>query len=693
MSQRYVSSLSKVLRSATCAALCIALASCGGGGGSAGSNPNVPPSTTPVAAALTIVFAANSLPSAGAANESVGVTVTATDANNNVINGAKVSIALDSGSIAVSSPTTGANGQVTGTLTTGGDKTNRTIHVTATSGTVTKTASINVVGTKMTVTNSSSALPFNGSDVITVSMVDSDGQAIANAPITATSQAGNTITPTTFSGTAANPLTTSGGTATFTVTAAKNDTITFSSYGTSGTAAFTVATASLALNIVDPVTGQTPTNTYVITGAAPLPPAIQGACNQVTALYTVSNVPTAGTLTLSTSRGTLFTDAACSQAFSGQVALTSAGTMASNVYLSSSTVGTATVTGLIAQGNGAALTQTASTTFTAQLTSSASMTFQASPKAIGANTDPNNPTQNYSTLRVLVTDGPPLYNAISNVAVAFNIVLDSSGGTLSTPAIAITGSNGVATVNFNAGATSTSANGVVLQATLLGINGSSQHISGLPSAQTFVTVTRQAFTIAAGTGNTLTAPTDSQYQQNWSVFVSDATGNPVKGAQVVATLDPVYYQKGSQKFFGTSWAIDPSTTPTSSPCINSDTNRSGIWDPVTSGKIYYPLAGQPNQPDLTQPFKTLVPGIPANVTVGGVTDATGTTVVQLTYPKDRALWTQVTLTFSTTVNGSNAVYTTPLFTLLGLSGDYTNPVVSPPGRVSPYGIHDCDIYN
>jgi hypothetical protein len=79
----------------------------------------------------------------------------------------------------------------------------------------------------------------------------------------------------------------------------------------------------------------------------------------------------------------------------------------------------------------------------------------------------------------------------------------------------------------------------------------------------------------------------------------------------------------------------------------------------------------------------LDPVIPMNITSSGKTDASGTAIVSLIYPRDRAFWLDVDFTIRGAVSGSEASYVG--YTVLpGLATDYTGPA-APPGVVSPYG--------
>ncbi|MDP9045397.1 MAG: hypothetical protein M3O01_11405 [Pseudomonadota bacterium] len=137
-------------------ALCLGalLASCGGGGGSAGTSPlgtggttGTGTTTTATTADLLLTVSAAQLPNTGSG--SVTVTATAVDASRNTLTNVPVALSVDGTGVlsSVSSANTGANGTVTASLGTGSDPSNRVLTVTAVSGAITKTATVQVVGT------------------------------------------------------------------------------------------------------------------------------------------------------------------------------------------------------------------------------------------------------------------------------------------------------------------------------------------------------------------------------------------------------------------------------------------------------------------------------------------------------------------------------------------------------------------
>jgi hypothetical protein len=105
------------------------------------------------------------LPStASSAADGVNITAIITDSSNNTVSDAVVTFGASSGALQVVSGTTGDDGTATATLTTAGDPTLRQITVTATSGSVSRTAIVQVVSdTGGATVGSVTLLPLTGS--------------------------------------------------------------------------------------------------------------------------------------------------------------------------------------------------------------------------------------------------------------------------------------------------------------------------------------------------------------------------------------------------------------------------------------------------------------------------------------------------------------------------------------------------
>src|SRR5664279_3802546 len=128
------------------------VASCGGGGGDAGTSPFGGGGTgggATKAADLILTVSSAQIPNTG--SSSATVTATAIDASRNALSGIPVSISADGNAVlSTSGTTTGTDGTLSAKLSIGSDRGNRLITVTATAGSISKTATVQVVGTTIT---------------------------------------------------------------------------------------------------------------------------------------------------------------------------------------------------------------------------------------------------------------------------------------------------------------------------------------------------------------------------------------------------------------------------------------------------------------------------------------------------------------------------------------------------------------
>jgi hypothetical protein len=292
-------------------------------------------------------------------------------------------------------------------------------------------------------------------------------------------------------------------------------------------------------------------------------------------------------------------------------------------------------------------------------TTPSSVALQASPSTVAISAT--------SVITASVRDAND--NPVANRQVQFMLV-DDSGGTLK-QSTATTNSSGQASVTYQAGSRTSSANGVKVTGA----------VAGATSGTTTLTVGGQALRIVLGTGNTITALNSTQYQLPYSVLVTDSAGNPPAAGTVVnLSVNSLSYQKGVETFttiWAPIYAVDCSSdpgcsTPSSFGCYNEDRNLNGKLDTTPIYEDY-------------NHNNTLDPGNPALVPASVMLDNNGTGQFNITYPKDRAYWVQVRLNATITVNGDQGT-TSVDFVLPGLSSDYTDKNVSPPGSTSPYGV-------
>jgi hypothetical protein len=604
------------------------------------------------------------LVSSGAAGTEVMVRVLVRDANNNVMPNVLVSLSANSGVLSVTgSRMTDATGLVRETLGIGNDPSLRTIRVTASiPGAPVSTTTVDVTGTRITL-GSSASVNAGASTEMTVNLVDSSGLGLGGRAVTFSSANGGTVAV--KNGAAA--VTNNSGQLILVFTpraGGTNDTVTVSALGSTDSKSLTINnTNSFVRGQTNPTSGA---STNLDLGNI-------NTCFKVLVHNDVAGVPTTGTVSLNSSRGNLFSNSTCTTPLTGPLTFSNGDAVA---FFNSFTPGITTFVATLPNGGGSTM---GAFEFVAPLTPSPRLTLQADPAIIGTNTATDMSQQ--STLRVVVRDGTAANNVVSGATVNFSIVSDSSGGSLSQPSVVVTGSDGVATVNYIAGRNPTGAGAstsVTLRAEIANTNASITNT---------LTVARRALFITAGTGNTIGAPTNESYSQNYQVLVTDAAGNPVPGVNISASLEPTFYGKGILVFpvGGNSFGREPGAIF----CPNEDKNLDGILDPLEDATPA--MGGTTGNGNML-----LEPGIPVALTIltpGGQTDATGTAVVQLRYARDQSNWLMAKLIIRASVSGSESRFMAN-FTLLGLASDFNNAAVTPPGFVSPYGrVLDCTIPN
>lgn len=182
------------------------LMSCGGGGGSPGDTGSGTPGggdTPPPVTANSIIFTLSKNELTNSGSDTVDLEVTALDANNNPVVGATAQISVNSGVYTPDSNVTDAAGQVTGKISIGANKSNRTITATINVGGQTATASIPVIGSAITLT-AVPATPAPGQTVrVDIKVVDVNGTGVPNVPVTLSGSLGlNTTVTTDATGTA-----------------------------------------------------------------------------------------------------------------------------------------------------------------------------------------------------------------------------------------------------------------------------------------------------------------------------------------------------------------------------------------------------------------------------------------------------------------------------------------------------------
>ncbi|MEF7616430.1 hypothetical protein V4F39_21115 [Aquincola sp. MAHUQ-54] len=146
---------------------------------------DAPSTETPVAADLSLTLSSASLNNGGTGT--VLATATAVDRNRNALPGIPVTIGVDSSAVAtVSGNVTNAQGVVTANVGIGADRTNRVVTITATSGTLTRSASFRVVGARLSASLAPLVDAGSANNQIEYTLVDTNSIAMVDQPISVT---------------------------------------------------------------------------------------------------------------------------------------------------------------------------------------------------------------------------------------------------------------------------------------------------------------------------------------------------------------------------------------------------------------------------------------------------------------------------------------------------------------------------
>ncbi|WP_286235240.1 Ig-like domain-containing protein [Thalassotalea sediminis] len=607
---------------------------------SAGDGTNV---ANPKVSAITLFASNQQIASSGA--DEVELTAIVKDKDNNLLANTNVSFSASSGGVVVTQGNTGLDGRAIAKLTTAGEPQNRLISLVAQVEDITDSINIQVVGTSINLTGSSS-LAINDTSTYIVNVLDSDGNGIAETNVTLSLLNESTETP---AGQVANitlpvsVMTDTTGKATIDVT------------GTTGGTNTIVANALGAITELD-VAVQA--DSFIFTGfnnkvngnvnpsiSPELPDVLLSKTVDVTLTWLRSGQPVADNtpVNFTTTRGNL----------ASASGVTSNGKVTASI--TSTNAGKALVTFTGSDGN-IVLNNQIEFEFIAE--DADRIIAQASPNSIAPNGDT-------STISVVVRD--PNGNLVKNKVVDFNLS-DTNGGSIF-PASATTDRNGAASTVYTSNTVSAE-NEVIITAT----------VKDTPSVSDVVNLTvadRELF-ISIGTGNEVEEIETDTYKKTYSVFVTDVDSTPVENAELTVSAIPRYFYKGmwvhvldeNGEFL--YWGAQHSIR-----CDNEDVNRNGILDP-----------GEDVNGD-----GMLTPGNIVAADGNITTDDTGRAVIDIVYPQSDSRWVDIQLKVSTKVTGtenlSQSTFTLPV-SAEDVNSEFINPPVENTMLRSPYGLlADC----
>ncbi len=712
------------------AVLLVSLVSgCGGGGGSSGTPPfGTGGTTTPGTGTASVTDLEVQLSSPTIANSGAAVvtaTVTALDVNRNAISGADVVMAVDNGGVltilGTAGSVTNATGRLQAQVSIGTDRTNRDLNVSASVGSIKKSAVLKVVDSpaaaipsSIEVLSAATTVGTGGDGVLIRAFVkDVNNNALPNATVsfrastgtltgvsTQTSAAG--VAEATFAAGAdrsnrSAEIVVSSGAVTSTLTLP----ITGTKLTLSGPSSMILGTsANVDVVITDSKSNAVPG--VSVSGASPLGNSLVATSGsttnnsgQIRFRYTAGKAGTdavvfsgAGAtaspspaLVVSGEDFSFVSPVPSSTVQVGtpqpvQVRLRSGGVpQAGKLIHFAATGGTLTTADVTTDADGQASTILSSNSagpVTVQASVDGSTTSTTLPLVVVATVPaklvlqvtptaigPNASIASGNQAQVVAKVTDAKGNPVQGQVINFARQADPSGGDL-LQATATTDGSGQASVAYRSGSGSTANNGVVLSATVA----SAPLVTGTAT----LTVNQTSLFIALGTGNTISNLDTQTYRKDWVVYVTDSNGNPQNGVTLTIKAIPNTYRTGKLRFDGVVWTY---ATPIWS-CRNEDANEDGTLDAT-------PVNEDDNGDGV------LWPGNVIAVSPGSVQTVNGRATISLTYAESYAPWVELRLTASATVTGTES-RTDAVFVVSGSSEDFSSQTNPPAGVASPFGL-------
>lgn len=630
-----------------CATAMLLVAGCGGGGGGGGStsSPSTPGTAKPVAS---ILLTANPLKVKSDGTDFTTLTATALDADNAAVSKATINFKADSGALSAGSVIAGTDGTAKVTFTAGSaDPTSRTVIVTASVGSITQQIPIVVSGATISVSAGSSSLVVGGpTTALTVTLKNASGAPLTNTFVSLTSAGTGSVTLTPPSG-----KTNSNGIFTATVDGK-----------TPGNAQVIATGAGEKATTPDFIVSASASDAFTIT-SHPSKTAASSLDKPIT-ISVQAPLPTSN-VTFVSSLGKW--DATGSNSTTKPVVN---GVVSAS--LTAFTAGVATIE--VYDKAKPSVADRMTVGFTADLDKAYKITLQATPTVVPQSLGG---TSGLSSIVATVTDSSG--NPVGNAPVAFEILKNTGGGETVSPAIVMTAGTtgsgltlGQAKTTFTAGSLSSTTDGVVIRASVVGKENPALMTGLLPSgSDAKLTIGGTAGSVSIGRATVIKQGTDNAfYIQPMSVVVADSNGNSVVGAKVSLSSFPIAFNAN-----GTGCLKDASNIGYGD-FYNEDVNENQFLEPSEDGvRTPFPL-GIVLDPAL-RPATTTLDGrlTPPNSASGTVpstvtTDANGVATFNLTYTKSSALWIFARIRASVLVLGTETVGET-VFRLPAEDGDVT----------------------
>ncbi len=643
-----------------------------------------------VASDLILTLSAANVPNSG--TQTVTATAVALDAKRNTLSGVDVTLSVDANAaLTPSGATTNETGAVTGVIGIGSDRSNRTITVTARSGSIVRTALLPVVdavvvgpptASDLSLVLSAPKLNNGGTSTITATAVavDANRNALAGIPVTikvdnsavVTVSGSTTDTQGRVTGTVGIGADRSNRVVT--VTASSGTLVRSSSFVVDGAE----LRASLAPRVNAGSTGNSIEYTLVDTNALPM----AGQSVSVTA----PGLPSAsGTTDVNGKYTYTYTAPATSVTFTATAA---GATRVSTVEVGSGVIDPAP-----------AVPQSASVT--------------ASPSVISVNSVGS--TTNQVELRALFYGGNN--QPIPRVRVRF----DLDGNSNSTDGVvawlggdyAYSDANGVARATFTPGQRSSPTNGVTVRICY--------DVTDFPTTScpnrstTTLTVVQEALAVSIRTNELIKeGAAKLTYIKEFVVMVVDSAGQAKADILITPSIDLPAYYKGYFVWNGTlsrwvqvmtldnaenyqwdatarRWNVVAAATPPQPMCPQEDANRNGVREAPAYTATAPALALREEDLNWNGSLDARKSDVAIKMVGSSKTDANGLAIVQIEYGKDVATWVDYVITITASgIAGTEAraTYSGLRYGLGNLPAPgeaVTDEFAAPAFVVSPYG--------
>ena len=678
----------------------LALTACGGGSSGTpllGDNPG--DGSGPSVSDLQIKFTPASVDNTG--TENVTATVTALSAAGQGLSGVPLTIKVDKNATFTSSgSTTATNGTVVANVTIGNDYSIRTVTLTASSGSLTRTATFNVTGSAqvasdiiLTATPNALQNSLGNTSTVTATAVDANRNALPNIPVTLSVDQGGTIVP---SGT----VTGANGTLTAVVRmGADQSNRVMTVTATSGTQVRTIAvrvegarlTASGFATTVRAGDADNSIN-YLLIDNTGAPMAGKAITVRASGLADVTG-------TTNNAGGFKYTYLAPSTAQTLRVVASAAGSEDTQSIIVAGDV----------QIPPAPLAVTAAS-------------LSASPNVVRVNVVATDDNQIEVRALFLGANNAP----VKNVRVWFDLDGDkqSIGGTLASSAaqkLLYSDVNGIVRTSYLAGSRFSPKDGVTIRACWSETNFTIPNEGGAcPNVVTnTLTVISESLSVSIGTNATIgIGDSGITYTKRYAVQVVDSAGQAKVGVRVTPSIDLLTYYKGEWRVGGNRWeqgglgnsypatysggaAVptagqrSPDTASSSwlagnmSACDNEDLNRNGVAETFLDSLQGIVVPEDQNGSGSLVPQRPALDPRKADVTItvegSTTTDSNGVVVLKIEYPQNVASWVR----FNILVSASGVAGTEGRANYEGvlpvLAAAVTNINAEPAFRLSPYG--------